>query len=166
MNIVMIRGVVTFIILLLAQALVLNHIHFFNCATPLLYVYMVLHFRRNSPRFALLIWSFTMGLLIDVFSNTPGIAASAMTFIGFVQPYLLELFVPRDSADDLVPSARTLGGASFFYYTLILVFLYCLLFFTLETVNFFNWLQWLFSILGSMLLTIVLLYAIENVRRK
>lgn len=42
-----------------------------------------------------------MGLCIDVFANTPGVAAASMTFIGLLQPYLFELFVPRDSADDL-----------------------------------------------------------------
>ena len=106
-----------------------------------------------------------MGLLVDVFSNTPGVAAGSMAFIGFIQPYLLELFAPRDSADDLVPSRKTFGGRSFFYYSLTIVFIYCLIFFTLETFNFFNWLQWIFSILGSMVLSLALIYAIENLRK-
>ncbi len=88
MNIETVKSIGTFVILLLAQALVLNHIHLFNCATPLLYVYMVLHFQRNAPKWSLLLWSFLMGLLVDVFSNTPGVAAGSMTFIGFIQPYL------------------------------------------------------------------------------
>ncbi|HAT62348.1 MAG TPA: rod shape-determining protein MreD [Prevotella sp.] len=165
MNIETVKSIGTFVILLLAQALVLNHIHLFNCATPFLYVYMVLHFQRNAPKWSLLLWSFLMGLLVDVFSNTPGVAAGSMAFIGFIQPYLLELFAPRDSADDLVPSRKTFGGRSFFYYSLTIVFIYCLIFFTLETFNFFNWLQWIFSILGSMVLSLALIYAIENLRK-
>ncbi len=42
-----------------------------------------------------------MGLCVDVFANTPGVAAASMTAVGLLQPYLFELFVPRDSADDL-----------------------------------------------------------------
>ena len=36
-----IRNIVFFVVLLLAQVLVFNHVHLFGCATPLLYVYYV-----------------------------------------------------------------------------------------------------------------------------
>ena len=51
-----------FFILLLVQGLVCNHIHLFHCATPLLYIMFVLHFRRNTPRWQVLLWSFALGL--------------------------------------------------------------------------------------------------------
>ena len=41
------KRILGFALLCLAQALVLNRIHLFSFATPLLYVYMVLLFRRN-----------------------------------------------------------------------------------------------------------------------
>jgi hypothetical protein len=102
---------------------------------------------------------------VDVFSNTPGMAAAALTFTGFLQPTLLELFVPRDAADNLRSSAATLGFSKFMVMSLVLVFVHCLLFFTLESFGFFNWLQWLFNIVGSTLLTLVVLMAIESVRQ-
>lgn len=156
---------ISFVVLLLIQALVLNHVHLFNCATPLLYVYFVLTFRRNAPHWGILLWSFLMGLCIDMFSNTPGVAAASMTFIGFLQPYVLSLFLQRDSTDDLKPSMRSLGLGKYLYYSFILVLVYCTLFFTLETFNFFNWQQWLLSIGGSGALTLVLVLVIENLRR-
>ena len=87
MNLGLIKGIVAFVVLLLVQALVLNRIHLFNCATPLLYVYVAMLFRRNFPRWAILVSCFTMGLCVDIFSNTPGVAAGAMTLIGLLQPY-------------------------------------------------------------------------------
>ncbi|MDD6437045.1 MAG: rod shape-determining protein MreD [Prevotella sp.] len=153
-----------FLILLLVQVLVLNHIHLFGYATPLLYVYLVLLFRRNYPRWAILLWSFAMGLCVDVFSNTPGLAAGSMTLLGLVQPYLLDLFIQHDSPDDMEPSMKMLGVAKFSYYTLLSVTLYCLVFFTLESFNFFNWPQWLACVVGSTLLTTVLVIVIENLR--
>ena len=166
MNVELVKGIVAFAILVLAQALVLNHIHFFNCATPMLYVYLVLLFRRGYPRWAIIALSFIMGLCVDIFSNTPGVAAGAMTFVGFLQPYLLELFVPRDSAEDLWPSIRTLGFGKFLAYASVCVLIFIFLFFTLETFNFFNWLQWLESIGGSFVITMLLLLVIENFRSK
>lgn len=161
-----IRNILAFALLLLAQVLVLNHIHLFHIATPLLYVYFVLIFPRNYPRWAMLVWSFLLGLSVDIFSNTPGVAASTMTLMGFVQPYILAPFIPRDSIDDLCPSVRTLGFVSFFYYALIMVFLYCLLFFTIESFSFFHWELWLENIGGSTALTLLLLMVIETVRGK
>lgn len=165
MSIDLMKRLATFVILALVQGLVFNHIHLFNCATPLIYIILALHFRRNHPRWAVLLWCFMLGLCIDVFANTPGVAAASMTVLGLIQPYLLELFIPRDSADDLQPSARTLGVTSYFWYVTMMVLIYNLLFFTIETFNFFNWIQWLECIGGSSVITLVLILAIENFRK-
>lgn len=166
MNLSVIRHFFTFVILCLAQALVLNHINLFGCATPLLYVYFILLFRRGFPRWAVLLWSFLTGLCVDIFSNTPGVAASSATLLGLLQPYLLNLFIPRDSPEDLMPSMKSLGVARYIYYTFICVLIYNTLFFTVESFNFFNWIQWLKNIGGSTALTVILILAIENVRKR
>lgn len=166
MKIEVIRHFFTFIILCIVQVLVLNHIELFGCATPFLYVYFIMLFRRGFPRWAVLLWSFFLGILIDMFSNTPGVAASSATFIGLLQPYLLNLFAPRDSSDDMMPTMKSLGVARYVYYTIICVFIFNLLFFTVEMFSFFNWLQWALNICGSTVLTVVLILVIENVRKR
>ena len=166
MKIEAIRHLLTFIILCLVQVLVLNHVNLLDCATPLLYVYFIMLFRRDYPKWGILLWSFLTGLCIDVFSNTPGVAASSATMLGLLQPYLLNMFIQRDSADDLAPTIRTLGAARYFYYTLSCVFVFNLFFFTVESFSFFNWLQWAKNIGGSTALTVVLILVIENVRKK
>ncbi len=150
----------------LVQVLVCNQIHLFDYATPLMYVYFVILFQRNYPKWSILLWCFSLGLLIDVFSNMPGVAAGAMTLLAFLQPYILQPFIPRDSVDDLSPSFSTLGYLKFSSYTLICVIIYCLAFFSLEAFSFFNWQQWLYNIGGSALLTFLLILIIENVRIK
>ena len=85
MSIDILKRLGIFVVLVLVQGLVFNHIHLFNCATPLLYIIMVLHFRRNHPRWSVMLWSFMLGLCIDVFANTPGVAAASMTAIGLLQ---------------------------------------------------------------------------------
>lgn len=166
MKIEVIRHFFTFIILCIVQVLVLNHIELFGCATPFLYVYFIMLFRRGIPRWAVLLWSFFLGIFIDMFSNTPGVAASSATFIGLLQPYLLNLFAPRDSSDDMMPTMKSLGVARYVYYTIICVFIFNLLFFTVEMFSFFNWLQWALNICGSTVLTLVLILVIENVRKR
>lgn len=165
MNIEALWHLVAFVILCLVQVLVLNHIDLFGCATPLLYVYFILMFRRGFPKWAILLWSFLLGLCIDMFSNTPGVAASSCTIIGLLQPYVLNLFLTRDSADDLKPSIATLGVAKYLWYVLVLVLIYNVLFYTTETFNFFNWQQWLMDIGGSTAITFLTIAAIDNLRR-
>ena len=165
MNIDLLKRLWLFIILLLAQALVLNHIHLFGYATPLLYIYFVSSFKRNYPKWALLVWSFIMGLSVDIFSNTPGVAATSMTLLALLQPYVLELFMQRESDEDIQPSIFTFGLMRYLYYTLLLTFIYCVVFFTVETFTFFNWLQWILSVAGSMLLSVDLIVVVDNLRK-
>lgn len=155
-----------FFVLCLVQALVLNHIHLFGCATPLLYVYMVLLFPRGYHKWAILLWSFMLGLAVDTFSNTPGVAAASLTLIGAVQPYFFDMFVQRDAPENLRPSVRSIGVMKFSFYVFTLVLLYCVVFFTLETFCFFHWLRWLECIGGSTLITVILILTIESVRKK
>ena len=121
-----------FLVFVLAQAMVLGRIHLFGVATPLLYVYFVTQLPRNYPKWASLLWGFMMGLLVDIFSNTPGMASASLTLIAAIQPYYLELFVPRDAAENLRPSLAALGPVKYSYYVIPLVLLHCLMFFTLK----------------------------------
>ena len=75
----------TFLVFLLVQVLVLNHVHLFDSATPLLYIYMVLLFPRNYPKWGMLVWAFAMGLGVDMFSNTPGVAAASLTLVALLR---------------------------------------------------------------------------------
>lgn len=155
-----------FVALCLTQVLVFNHVHLFHCATPFIYIYMVLLFPHNYPRWAALLWSFAMGLTVDTFSNTPGVAAASLTLVGVIQPYFYSLFVQRDAPEDISPSISTMGFAKFTFFVFVLVLVYCTAFFSLEAFSFFNWLLWLECIGGSTLLTVILIVAIESVRKK
>ena len=166
MNAEFFRRLLLYAVLVLAQALVLNHIHLFGYATPLLYVYFVVSFPRNYPKWGILLWSFLLGLNIDAFSNTPGVAASAMTLIGLLQPYVLELFMQRDSEDDFQPSINSMGAGKYIYFTLLLTFIYCIVFFTVEMFTFFNWLQWILNILTSTLLSLLFIVVIDSLRKR
>ena len=103
------RRALHFVALCLVQALVFNHVHLFGYATVLLYVYFVVIFPRSYPRWAILLWSFALGLCVDMFTNTPGMAAASLTLVGFLQPYLLELVLPRDAAENIKSSVSALG---------------------------------------------------------
>lgn len=165
MTVDFLRRLAVFVALCLVQVLVFNRIQLFHCATPLLCVYFTIIIPRGYPRWATLLWSFAMGLLVDMFANTPGVAAASMTLVGLLQPYLLELFLPREPEEDIKASAATLGLWRFFVLAAIITTLFCLLFFALEAFSFFNVLHWLRCAGGSALVTLFLMMTLEAVRK-
>lgn len=166
MNADLLKGILHSLLFCLVQVLVLNHIHLFGIATPLLYVYFILQFQRNSPRWLIVLWAFLMGLVIDIFENTPGVTAFSLTLLGVLQPIFLSPFIPRDSSEDLHPSIHTLGVAQYCYYVGLSILFYNIVFFTVEMFNFFNWQLWAECVGGSSLLTFVLLLVLENLRSR
>ena len=79
-----IERLVMFVVLLLVQVLVLNHIHLYQVAMPLPYIFFVITFQQNTPRWLMLTSSFLLGLLLDIFTNTPGLAAGSLTLMAMV----------------------------------------------------------------------------------
>ena len=166
MSIDFLKRALFFVVFVLAQALVLGRIHLFHYATPFLYIYFVTMFPRNYPKWGILTWAFMLGLIIDIFSNTPGIASASLTAIAAIQPYFFSLFVPRDSVETLEPSIVNIGPTKYSYYVVTLVSLYCLLFYTLEMFSFDNAIEWVKCVVGSLLITLVLIFTFEIAKSK
>lgn len=94
--------------ILLLQLLLLNHIHVLGYISPVLIGWLAMSFPRGSSRVALLLWGFAVGAVYDVFSNTLGMGMATATLCAMAQPALLQLYAPRDAADDMAPSFRTM----------------------------------------------------------
>ncbi len=161
----LIRTILAVILLVIVQVLVLNSIHLFGCATPLLLVYAIIVFPYGAPRWASLLSGFSLGIVSDIFTNTPGVAAMSLTFIAFVQPALLKLFVSREVTDKFSPSMKTLGTVKFVVFSFILTFLSCALLFLLEDFDFSHWRQLLINICGSTALSYLFILTFESVRK-
>lgn len=121
------------VFLVLLQVLLLNHIQFSGYVNPYLYVLFILLLPFDTPKFLLLILGFMLGLTIDIFSNTPGVHASATTFMAFMRPSVINLISSRDVLElNTPPRLHTLGLSWFFRYTLILVLLHHFFLFYVE----------------------------------
>ena len=155
-----------FIILCVLQVFVLNHCQLFGCAMPMLYVYFVISMKKGMAKWDMMVWAFALGLLLDTFSNTPGVNAATMTLSAMVQPYLLDLFITREGDEELIPSMSTIGTKPFINYTIVMVTLFCVVFFTLEMLNFLNGLKWLECVVGSTILTVALILAVDRLIHK
>lgn len=159
MSSIFITRLARFLILIFFQVLILNQVHLLGYITPLLIGYMVVCFHRGSSRIGMLLWGFATGLTFDMFSNTAGMGASAMTLIAMMQPSLLTLFTPRDATEDFTPTFRTLGFWTYFLYVFILMLVLHTVFYLLDAFTLANWQLTLISIGGgTMMATIITIF--------
>ena len=87
--------VLLFALLILLQVLLFNQISVFGLATPFLYIYFILKLPVGRNVFFVIIMGFLMGLIIDIFLNTPGINAAATTLVVLYGLEAFSLFNPQ-----------------------------------------------------------------------
>lgn len=159
-----INKIVWFAGLILLQVLILNNVHIAKYATPFIYVYFVLRLESNMSRNETMLWGFAIGLCVDIFSNTPGMNAAATVLLAFVRPLLLRLFTPRDTQEVIVPSLKELGLTPFLKYLLSAVVIHHTMLFTISFFSFSDIRTLLIQIVGSTILTIICIIAIDAIR--
>ncbi len=121
-----------FIFLIFLQVVIINNIELNYFVSPILIVFFVLALPMNTPNWLLLIASFLMGLTLDAFMNTPGIASFSLVTTASLRPILLRILQPRDGYQiDDMPNVQKLGWAWFMRYAVALVLVFHLLYFTI-----------------------------------
>ncbi|KKB52758.1 rod shape-determining protein MreD [Parabacteroides sp. HGS0025] len=157
----LIRGLLYFVVLVLIQVLILNNIHFLRIATPFLYLYFIVKMPVGSPRDLVVLFSFLIGLVIDVFSNTSGMHAAACTLTGFIREPLIRFYMGKDLPDGIYPSYKTFGYGGFFRYVLSLVVIHHVTLFLIESLTLFDPLFLALRIGASVITTTLLICTIE-----
>lgn len=156
-----VKQLISFVVLLLLQVLVLNHISFWGYATPFLYIYFILKMPVGINRNLLMLLGFVLGFIIDIFCNTPGINAAATVFAAFMRRPVQGLFFSREDFEHSIPNIATLGGA-FMKYAIVVTFIHHLLLISISSFSYFNMQTIALRILLSTTLTSVLIFAIEG----
>lgn len=152
------------IIILALQVLVFDYIHLWGYATPLLGVMVVVYSPLSDNRVTNLVLSFLAGIVMDMFTNSPGVAAASMTLASFVQHPLLEMMVPKDSDENMLPSWHTMGMSSYSAYLAIMLAVYHVAYFVLEVFSFINPVDMIISIVSSYVLSFILAMSFELFR--
>lgn len=157
-----------YIVLLLVafQVLVLNHMQLFGYGTPLIYVVLLLYMPMGSMKAGVLLWSFCTGLLVDIFTNTPGVASGAMTFAALIQQPLLKVMAPRDAAEDITPNMANMGKWNYVRYMMIIYLIHHLVYFTLECFSLYHIADAALLMVASWVSSMLLALLLESFRKK
>lgn len=161
MKIGYIYDLLSFVVLILLQVLLFNNIHLFGIAMPVFYIYFLIKLPLGRSPFFVVISAFAMGLIIDIFMNTPGMNAAATTLVATFRKPILSLFFPREEYEDFVPSLHIAAGP-FIRFCFFFVILHQTLLFFIESFTFFNVINTLLRIAASSVLTILLIITIDS----
>lgn len=167
MNGSFIRYGLLFILLILLQVLLFNNINFSGYVNPFVYLLFILVLPVEIPNWFLLILSFLTGLIIDIFSGTPGMHASATVLAGFSRPYVLMLISPRDGYEPgSNPSLFHYGISWFVIYVSIIVFIHHFTLFYLEVFRFTDFFRTLLRVLLSSIFSVTFILLLEYIRKR
>lgn len=160
------RYTLIFIILILLQVLLFNNIQFSGYINPYVYIMLILLLPIEIPSWLLLTISFLTGLIIDFFSGSLGMHASATVLAGFARPYVLRIISPHDGYESgAAPSMVIYGIRWFFIYTLIIVLIHHLTLFYLEVFRLADFFRTLLRVLLSSLFSIIFILLAEYYRK-
>lgn len=90
MNSTLLLNILRFILLLTVQIVIFNNMTFLGFILPLPYMLFLILYPVNSNRAGLLISSFLLGLMMDLFSNSGGIHATACLVLAYYRPYIFK----------------------------------------------------------------------------
>lgn len=161
-----IRPAIILIILLLLQILVLNNIQFSGYVNPYAYLLFILLLPVEMPSWILLLLSFGTGLLIDIFTGSPGMHSAATTLAGFVRPYVLKVVSPRDGYEPgATPSMAAYGFNWFLIYALVIVAIHHFALFYLEVFRLADFFRTLLRVILSTVFSTTFILLFEFIRR-
>ena len=141
--------IIRFVVLVLLQVLVINHIRLGGYVHPYIYMIFIMLLPFSTPKWQLLVLGFALGLTVDLFTGTLGLHAGATTLMAFCRPSIIKLVSGNQKFENITePNLGQLGGIWFFRYALCMVFIHHLALFFLESFS--------FRLIGQVMLRILL----------
>lgn len=123
----LVRNTIRFILFILVQVYILHKIpplHRF--IVPYLYFLFILWLPFSMKRGPLMVVAFVYGLTLDYFLVTPGLHAAACVLIAYVRPFLVNLLIRQEGAEQSygAPSINSMGFAPYSIFVLVLTLLH------------------------------------------
>ena len=144
-----------FIILVLVQVLILNHINFMGYINPYIYILFIILYPANNNRTLFIFLAFLLGLCVDVFSDSGGVHAAACVTIAYIRPVFLKFSFGTVYDYQSIKFDQIDFGNRLTYFS-ALVFIHHLMMFSLEIFNISKIILILEKTLFSGIFTIIL----------
>ena len=160
----LLRNLIRLILFILLQVFVLNEVPpLHQYIMPYIYFLFILWLPFNISRGGLLLVSFITGIFLDFFTKTPGLHAAACVLIGYIRPFLINLLMPQQGVEFNYrePSVSSLGFSQYATYVSLLTLFHHTWLFLIQSFQFGNLLYIILKIIGSTVVSLLLITIIE-----
>jgi rod shape-determining protein MreD len=168
MNSTLLYNIARFILLLVAQILIFNNMNFLGYINPYPYMLFIILYPVNGNKTALLISSFMLGIIMDMFCNSGGVHAAACVLLAYYRPFIFKFSFGLSYEYQTVKLNDVLTPERFSF-ILIAVVIHHFTLFLLEVFRLnFLWeifLKTILSTLFTILLCIIIIYIIKPNKR-
>lgn len=121
------------LISLFFQFLVLNNLEVSPLVNPYIYIVVLLSMSFGTSTGTLMTAGFVLGLIVDVFCDTPGMHTASCVLMAYMRQYVLRLFAFHDDyVPTAIPSLGSYGADWYIKYALTLVSIHHFALFFLE----------------------------------
>lgn len=90
MNSTLLVNIFRFILLLAVQIIIFNNMNFLGYISPFPYILFIILYPVNGNKSGLVVASFLLGLIMDMFSNSGGIHATACLVLAYFRPSIFK----------------------------------------------------------------------------
>ena len=161
-----IANILRFLILLIVQVAICQHICLFGYLTPALFLLALFLLPLELPLSLQYLIGFATGFVVDAFAHTLGVSSFACTLMMFLRPYVTRWLNGNnnnnfENIDRPVPGVKDFRWV--FLYTLILTSIFEITAVMLETMTFKNFGHTLLVILGNIVFTVFVILCVEYI---
>ncbi|CAA9199242.1 rod shape-determining protein MreD [Flavobacterium collinsii] len=168
MNSALLLNIFRFIMLLAIQVVIFNNMNFLGYISPFPYILYIILYPVNSNRTGLIVSSFLLGIIMDMFCNSGGIHATACLVLAYYRPYIFKFSFGLSYEYQTIKLNDSLTPERFSF-ILVSVVLHHIVLFILEAFQFKFildvLLRTLFSSIFTIITSIIIIYLIKPNKR-
>jgi hypothetical protein len=158
------KNTIRFCLLILVQVYVLNQVPpLHQLVTPYIYFLFILWLPFKMGRRTIMLLAFAIGFCLDCFTKTYGLHTAPCVLIAYVRPFLINLLISQEGADNNYnePSIKSMGFTPYFTYVAILTFLHHSMLYFLQALQVGGYFYFILKIFVSTAVSLLLILLTE-----
>lgn len=160
----LLKNSLRFALFILLQVFLLDKIPPINeFIVPILYFLFILWLPFNISKTQLLLLGFLFGFVLDIFTKSPGLHASACTLIAYIRPFIIHLLMPKETYETnyIEPSIISMGFLPYMIYVFILTIMHHFYLILLEWISFGDFVFFIGKLIASTGISMLLILITE-----
>lgn len=162
MNKIILKYILSFVLIVLAQVFVFNKINMFGFISPMIYIVFIFSLPFKTMRWLVVLLGFLTGLVLDSFTGVIGIHSIATLIIAFARPFIIRTITLRVELEDhLLPVLQDMKFAWYLQYAFLLTFIHHSVYFFADVLSFENFGRTMIVILANTAFSLICIFLIQ-----